>query len=390
MKLTPEQQSSINQWNSTIASEGNEAMFKHFIPSWFSNMRQLIKADFPLRGIEELARKFDYEFNTYTVLGSGPSVTPIARKLPMPHGALFCGPTALGALTREGIRPTAVIVADSNPDQYHHFKESNILHPELMDIVLPVTACPLWYHPESVASRDRLHFFLPYFDFMGDIDIGFNQILKGLFPDVSKFVSQSGSVGNLMMNFADMCCGGWKLTPSAGSPDKRVYIALDCSWVKGSSPRAPLRFDLSKHSKALQDFWANNTQDRTDTIEVTLKPSTAIDHMIEAWSDATIVTDISSLGYAINLFYLVHSWQHEPVKRNRYALINEASKLFFATSPRIVMPWIPVESTTDALFPTASEDSWAYKVLLNLIELSNTLQTRLIKEAENVKSIVGS
>src|SRR5208283_3302712 len=122
-QLTPEQQASLAQWNSLGAEISDQTMMK-FYDSWFSNIRSLIKADFPIHNIKELANCLGRGYKTFTILGSGPSAQEIARRLPSFHEAIFCSPTCLGALGREGIRPTALIVADSNPQQYLHVKES--------------------------------------------------------------------------------------------------------------------------------------------------------------------------------------------------------------------------------------------------------------------------
>jgi hypothetical protein len=362
MELTDKQKASVAQWNSLGAQITENAM-RNFLVSWFSNVRSLIKAGFAIHSVEELASRLSV-YRTFTVLGSGPSIPAIARRFPRPHEAILCGPTCAGALEREGIRPAAIIVADSDPQQYQHILESRLFSPETLDVVLPVTADPLWYSDESILDRDHLFFYLPYLDMMGDTDIGFNHIFKSLFPEVHRWVAQAGSVGNLALNIADMCCGD--------SPDKRLYIGLDCSWIKGGPSRAPLRFDPSKHTKILQDFWAFYEKPCADLAEL-------------PFQGETIQTDLVSLGYAINLFYIIHSSERDiPFKKRRFALITDASKLYRATSPNIMMPFVLPEDTASIVSPER-EEAWAYKVLLGLIEVSNNLLERLKKEKANAE-----
>ena len=363
MELTPKQEASIAQWNS-FGLDITETSMKTYMDSWFSNMRSLIGSHFTLHSVEELVSQLS-DFKTFTILGSGPSVPKIAPLLPQPHEAIFCGPTCLGALTRDGIRPTALIVADSSPDQYQHVVESELLLPNILDVVLPITADPLWYNEASILNRSHLYFYLPYMDFMGDIDIGFNHILKSLFPEVNRWIAQAGNVANTMLNVADMCCGEFI--------DKRIYIGVDNSWIKGEPPRAPLRFDPSQHSKALQTFWENNTRPRTDIIAL-------------PFHGKVIHTDLVSLGYAINLFYIIHSWERDrPYAKNRYALISQASSLYQAASPDLSIPIVyPEDTAQDGISPD-KEDSWAYKVLLGLVELSNSLNDRLKTEEKDAQ-----
>jgi hypothetical protein len=368
LNLTPENKSAINQWNS-IAGELTDSSFRHFFNPWFSNIRSLIKSNFPLHGIKELTDRLGKDFKTFTILGSGPSIVEIARRLPVHHEAIFCGPTALGTLVREGIRPTALIVADSNAEQYRHVLETKIAYPEKLDVVLSVTADPSWYDEDSVLNRDRLYFYLPYFDYMGDTNLGFNVILKSLFPDVPHWISQAGSVSNLMLNVADLCCNP-NLSPDGGDPDKRIYIGVDNSWIKGGLTRAPLRFEREAYSETLQAFWDHNTRERSDTIEVPYK-------------DEVVISDLVSIGYAINLFLTLNSWEQKVNCKNRYVLIDEASKLYLAIEEHseTCMPVVRPEYTVlDKIHWTKDEDHWAYKVMLGLIELSNRLHDRLREE----------
>jgi len=361
MALTPAQAASVAKWNS-LGARITDASMIAFFDEWFTNARLLIKADFPIHSVEELTGRLGLAHKTFTILGSGPSLLGVAQKLPTPHEALFCSPTALGALTREGIRPTALIVADSNPQQYMHLVESRIFRPDILDVVLPVTADPAWYGPDSILSRHRLFFYLPYMDWMGDVDIGFNHILKNLFPEVHKYISQAGSVSNLALNIADMACGE--------DPSKRVYIGVDCSWVKGGLTKAPLRFDLADHGKVLREAYELMQKPRSDLAEVT-------------FYDQTIQTDLISLSYAINMFYIIHqNILERPYSAKRYALIPEASKLFRATFPNLLIPWVLPGDTAQAI-NIEGEEAWAYKAMLALVELSNVLLTRL--DAENVK-----
>jgi hypothetical protein len=355
--LTPEQKLAVDQWNS-LGQQISDNAFKSFFDSWFSNARSLIKASesFKLQSVKDFIERIGPLYKTFTVLGSGPSLTEIARSLPSPHGALFCGPTAVGALTREGIIPTAIIVADSSVEQYAHIVESKVLYPYTIDVVLPVTCDPQWYSPETVLGLGHLYFYLPYMSFEGSTDVGYNHILKALFPEIPWQITQAGCVVNAALNVADWCCGN--------DPDKRIYIGADFSWLKGKAPRAPMRFTREHYSPLLQsfhDFWEK------PQVEVAEIP----------YGDEVVVTELKSLGYAINMCYLIHEWWRDlPGRKTRYALIYEASKLFKAVAPDVNIPNLYAKFT-DHTPQFLYEDNWAYKVLLGLVETSNKLHTKL-------------
>jgi hypothetical protein len=347
MELTPEQQSSIDDFN-RLGTEITDSGMRHFFESWFSNMRELIRASFHIRPVKELADRLSPLHKTFVVLGSGPSVTEICRRLPKSHGAVFCGPTAIGALTREGITPTAIIVADSKDEQYRHVVESRLSRPDLLNVVLPVNCHPSWYDNDTVLNRNHLFFYLPYVDFMGSVDIEFNVIMKCLFPEVGQYIKQAGSVAQVAVNFASMCC--------AQDPAKRIYIGVDCCWLKGGPLRAPLRFEPEKHGKVLKDFWENTLQPRDDLIEI-------------PYGDQAILTDIIGLTYGIQLFNLIHTYERDaPYAAAHYVLIDVASKLYSAAAPDVDMPLITPEDTNLSWDHTKSE-SWAFKVLIGLAQL---------------------
>lgn len=383
MQLSPEQKASVAKWNQ-LGLNVTEAAMRHFIATWFSNIRSLIKADFPLHNIKELADRLGENYQTFTILGSGPSLTEILHSLPDPYGALFCSPTALGAFGRAGVRPTAVIAVDSNPQLYMHLVESDIFRPDTLDIVLPITADPAWY-TESVASRDHLFFYLPFLDYAGDTNLALNHAFLSLVPEVQRWwISQAGSVVNTALNFADMCCGD--------SPDKRIYLGVDCSWIKGKPTRAPLRYPPAAHSKVLREAW-----------ELMQGPNPGVAEI--PYRHEVIQTDLLSMTYAINMLYIIHMWetpgfaQYAPCKEHRYALIDTASKLYRALSPKVEMPHVSPRKTNRIRDPGRMK-GWAYKVMLSLIECSNALRDRLRgelvqkilrdwKENPQVQNVVG-
>ena len=367
LTLTPEQKAAVAQWN-TLGAQITDSSMQTFMDNWFTNIRCLIRAGFPIHSIDELALTLGERYSTFTVLGSGPSLTSVAKRLSFwstPRTeALLCGPTALGALLRENIRPTVIVIADSNPSQYRHIAESKLFKPELFDVVLPVTADPSWYAPDSILDPKRLYFYLPYIDYMGDVNIGFNHILQSLFPDVHRWIAQAGSVGNLMLNVADMA--------AAESPDKRVRLAVDCSWIKGGPTRAPYRFDLADSSPQMQTDWAFNNRARTDLAEI-------------PFLGETIQTDLISLSYAINMLYMLHrNIRDFPYCHDRYALVAPAAKLLRALAPDITIPLVEPELTSQQFPPIYGEPDWAYNTMLKLIECSNVLHNRLKAEGTEI------
>ena len=361
MELTPEQRSSIAKFNS-LGVEITDNMMMSFMEKWFTNIRTLLRSDFTPKCIKLIIEDLQAKYKSFICLGSGPSITEIARNLPQSHGAILCGPTAIGALLRENVRPTAIVVADHSIDQYYHILESGIDHPETLDVILPITADPAWYGSESILSRDHLFFYLNYLTFEGDTNLGYNVILKALFPEVPWYITQAGSVANTLLNVADWCCGE--------DPEARVYVGFDSSWIKGRVVRAPLRYDARNESMKL--WKENNYKVPENTVDI-------------SWVNGEIIqTDLISLTYAVQTFYLIHVWWRDfEYKKNRFCLIREASKLYQAVASDVHIPiWFP---EGHYLKFTAYEDSWAYKVMLRLIETANTLRGRLIKEANDAE-----
>ncbi len=352
--LTPEQQKAIQQWNS-LGMGIHENTMRAFIPTWFSNVRSLIKANFPLHGVKELTDRLGQDYDTFVVLGSGPSAQEICHRLPLKH-AVLCSPTALGALAREFVRPAAIVVADHNPVLYKHVAETKFFRPDTLDVVLPVTADPSWYAPDSVLSRDRLYFYLNYMDYLGDIDLAYNNILKALLPDVPHHIIMGGSVALTAWAVADAACGE--------STSKRVYLGFDFSWPKGGPYRAPLRFEnIGVYSDLVRQSWLDQQKPLHPTIE-----------------SGAVESDLMAIGFAIQLMNAVHFRMiNFPFAKDRYALIDVASKLFSSASPKVRFPNIHSEDT-DKILSCDSDENWAYSLLLGLVDLSNKLHSRLRQE----------
>jgi hypothetical protein len=361
MQLTPENQAAIDQFN-TLGSSITDTTMQNFIPQWYTNIRRLLKTSFPLHNVEELSTRLHKQFDSFTVLGSGPSAPEICASLPKGRQALFCGPTALGALSLSDLRPTALIVADSSPKQYLYLKETRLRKPHMLDIVLPITADPLWYDENSVCDRSRLYFYLPYYDYMGDTNIAYNHIMKALFPEVTRYIAQAGSVAATALNVANMCCGE--------DADKRIYVGVDCSWTKGGPRRSPMRFPLDDYSAVMKDWFEKSSAPA---------PAASI-----SFGEETIESDLLSLGYAVQVLYLMNYYTNLPYASSRHVLLTPSAKLYRAAAPDVVMP-LAKEPFGPNYF-SFGEDKWPYKVMLKIIEISNALQNRLLKENENAKS----
>lgn len=369
MKLTDEDSKAIEQWNGLSEEVTTNAM-AHFLPSWFANMRSLIREGFPIQSLELLASKLSH-FNTFTVLGSGPGAYDVALRLPhtVPQEALFCGPTLLGTLMLTGRRPTALICADSSPLQYQFLKELDPPDAAEWDVVLPVSADPSWYAPDSILSRDRMYFYLPYLNYFGDFDLGYNHVLKALFPEVRRWIAQAGSVANTALNFADMCC--------AQDASKRIYLGVDCSWWPKESPpmmRAPHAKKLpdGTYVEAQTEWWKSAQKQRAEVISV-------------EYAGKTIESDLVSIGYAIQMFYLIHDLhKRKPEFLYRYALFPQCSYLYFGASPDVTIPLLHPEES-DTIVNRGGTDNWPYASLLGLIKLSNTLQSSAIEEAKRLR-----
>jgi len=351
MELTDEQKNSLVQWNK-LGEKLTDNTLAKFLPSWFTNMRSLIQANFPLHNVGELATKLASLHKDIVVLGSGPGIETICSRLSSTPCVVLCGPTAIGALSHADVWPSAIVVADSSKDQYLHVVESAPMDFDAFNIVLPVHADPAWYGPKSPFSRSRLYFYLPYIDYMGNIDLGFNHIMKALFPDVPIYIGQGGSVAVTALNFADMICG----TDS----NRRIYLGAEFSWAKDKPRRATLRFDPSRYSEPIRAWHEAN---------MVKPPENVID--VEGL-DGMLQTDLLSVTYAVQFFWDIHSKiQSRPLLKNRFVLLHDAARLFRSVT-KASLPC--VKAPGDPL-PSDADEYWAYKIVLGLVALFDIKET---------------
>ena len=356
MNTTPEQKALIDSFNSN-AMTTNENVIERYVSRWSRNIGSLIRSGLDLRGAKPLCEKLS-TFRDFLVLGSGPSIQSICSDLPDRGApAILCGPTAYGALRAIDVHPTVILVADPSPTQYRHMVENLFDSP--CDFLLPVTCDPSWYAKESIIPKSRLFFYLPFFSWLGDTQIAFNAMLQDLFPEISQsWFLQAGSVANLAVHFADKACGM--------DPSKRIHIAIENSWPEGGPYRAPLRFPLSHYSEGLRS-WFHSPQNQmlTDSLSGTQ-------------------TDMTSLNYAVSLFYSIHCLiyfegeEARKARERRYHLVHEASSLYFWASPASFRPlfYEAPYRYLDSRIDTSVEH-WTYQLVLDLISLTERLMTEL-------------
>jgi hypothetical protein len=352
-KLSPTERDEIAAWNSH-GLEVTDVTMRKFLPSWFDNIRALIHSNIPLQNIDELIPKFESK-RSIVILGSGPGAITIARDLPYndPNILLICGPTCAGTVLANKRRPDILMVADSNPEQYEVIRE---LDPDDIfdwDIVLPVTAASNWYDNDSIFHWSQLHFYFPFLDYLGSGDLAYNDILCALFPGVHKYIKQAGSVGNAMIGLADMLCGE--------SSSKRIYAGIDCcSWLDPLILRAPAA--------------VKNLNGSYSTITSELQKRQAVIESEDAFTlktlDRTLQTNLTSIGYAIQMFYLFHQMSRNSDRANRFVLLSESARLFSFLAKGIRLPIIHSYEVGMSINPVSS-DEWAYNTMLELIRLSN-------------------
>ena len=366
--LSPKEQSVIDSWNAHGVEVTDSAM-KHFLVPWFTNIRRLIKADFPMHSIGELRETFALKKN-FVILGSGPSAMQVLESLPRrADTAVFCGPTCVGAMLVAGFTPDLLIIADSNVDQFTTLKNLELENAGDWKIVLPITADSSWYGPDSPFKRDNLYFYLSYIDAMGTVDIAYNDIQHVLFPDVHQWIKQAGSVGNAMISFTEMLCGE--------DLSKRIFLSLDCcSWL--SEPPLHRAFGAERHSDG--KYYPIITPMQKQQI---LEDSA--DSLYIPTPTFELQTNLTSLGYAIQMLYLVHWNTRVPGKENRYALLSESSRLFLALQGSETIPVVKAsEVGIDDLPPPLSSPEWAYNVMIKVMVLSNEHKQKLIAEAQEL------
>ncbi len=352
--LTPSQIEDIKQYNS-LAMQTTYGCMDRFWAEWFSNMRSLIRARFNVHGVAELANRLGARYDTFLVLGSGPSALAILKALRDPSSvAVLCSPTALGACKLAGIRPAAVVSLDANPIQYLHVAECDVSSPETLDVVLPCYAHPSWYDAKSVLDPEHMFFYKPYLNDRGSYDNLFNVALKELCPEIRQMISQGGSVTHTAFNVADWACGT--------SPDKHVYLAADFSWPKGGPYRAPSCKPTEELSEIVRSAWGL-PQEVTDGEVIDLPGGCQ--------------TDLVSLQYAIGVLHEMNEFiNSDDFRHERYALVREASGLY------LDMPVdFPCVTANEIGSSTRrwGEVHWPWKLMMGLISLSNSLEDRIVK-----------
>jgi len=358
--LTSEEQAAIDAFNAEGIKVSENAL-AHFMPSWFANIRKLIQAPYVvLHPVDDLVQVFSRRQHI-VVLGSGPSAVQIARDLPRndPGIALICGPTCVGTLLAADRKPDIVVVADSNPEQYETLRDLAPSDSRQWKIVLPVTADPSWYAKSSILDMRNLYFYLPYLSYFGSVELAYNDILKTLFPDIRRYISQAGSVGNTMLVLANLIAGE--------SPLARVHLAVDCcGWLSDPpilrAPAARKRYDGSYEALIDERTAKKNAAESIETLKLSASPY-------------ELQTNLTSLNYAVLMFFIIHQLQ-DPKIPNRFSLLSESSALFRAVNPEALIPSIhalEVGMPSDPLY----SPNWAYSTLLKLIETANAFRASL-------------
>ena len=353
-QTTPEEKAIVAKFNEH-GSEVTENAMARYVPTWFANARELIRANFKLQSIEALVVQFSPFARSIVIMGSGPSAMQIASDLPRddPSMIVLCGPTGIGALLINGRSPNVVVVADSAPEQYSVIAEHDPDNIANWKFLLPVTANPLWYSESSIIKREQLYFYLPYLDTLGTVKNAYNDILKALFPDVHNYISQAGSVGNTSIGFADMIAGE--------NRDARIYLGLDCcGWLNPTNLRAPAGL---KHLDGSYTAVITERQKNQAAEEM-------VNELVVDYHGSGLKTNLTSLGYAVQMLYLVHFLSHlSPNRDQRFIFLVESAKLFCYAAPDEIIPLVHAFEVGMGDNPIAGEE-WAYNIMLKLIAIT--------------------
>jgi hypothetical protein len=380
-KLTSEEQASVDAWNAA-GSEVTEGALKRFLPDWFGNIRDLIAELDVSKGVyfQDIKLVADRYASKHSIvlLGSGPSAYEIARDLPYnPDMLLVCGPTCVGTLLALGRQPDVIMVADSNPTQYSILEELRPSRAHEWKIILPITADPSWYSEKSIFNRSQFFFYLPFLDYFGSHDLAYNDILHALIPEIHTYISQAGSVGNAMIGFAEMLCQEDAL--------KRIYLGFDCcgwleEWAKLRTPSARKLPDNAGYELFVSDLQKRQNVEESQDALIVHSPS------------FDLQTNLTSLGYAVQMLYLAHIHSQSPNREKRFVMLSESSRLFSALAQGILMPMVRAFEV-GCSYDLMQDESWAYSAMLKLIEVSNAHRAKLIagaKENEHAKERVES
>jgi len=364
MTLKPEDQDIINRFND-FAGDTTDETLKASLPMWFSNIRELIKANFKLQDIARLGEHHLARARRFVILGSGPSAPRILESLPYaPDVALIAGSTAVSACLVAGRTPDLVFVADAKPEQYTVIRDLEIEDPKLWKIALPITASPLWYSEDSIFAREQLYFYVSYLNHFGSVDLAYNHIQKFLCPDVEHYLSQSGSVSNAALTFASMLCGK--------DPSKRIYLGVDCCGWLTDPPimRAP---DAMKTPTCDYEPVTTFRQVRQNAEE-------SVDALRIAHQGFDLQVNLNSLGYAVQMLLLIYSDSQGELS-NRYRIIEESSFLFSALNDskgeELILPLARACEIGLGYEPFSSED-WSYKLLLKFAEVLANHREKII------------
>lgn len=354
--LTPKQQAEIDRWNSEHAAPKTEEALQHFTPIWFENLRRLIKSDFKPQNITDLCDVFR-SFSQAILLGSGPSVPHIAPHLHGPGILITCGVTCLPALLLEGIDPHILVISDPNPELYDLVVKLKPKRIKQYRVLLPVTADSRWYSPDSVFSPEQLFFFLPYLSYMGEVELGFNVILRTLIPEVTHFIAQSGSVSNAALCFLNMLFDN--------DASKRIYLAVDNCWW------------LTEPAQLRAPYAEPNDCGGYDRIEAPLV-KTLVGQPTLPLRDGKLAlqSDSVSMGYAIQMLFLIHSFQkNNAAPVDRYRIVGESSHLYKAAGAA----YLPLTKATNLRCDgkrRCKRETWAYDAMLKLIATANDFEEK--------------
>ena len=366
-QLTAEEKDAVAKWNEH-GQEVTDNALKRFVPDWFSNIRALIQSNIAIQSLNDLALQFTSKKN-FIILGSGPSASDIARSLPDRDDTMvICSPTCVGALLVENRKPDVVMVADSNPQMYEIIRDLEIYGIEDWKFALPVTADKAWFLPNSIVKPSQIYFYLPFMDNMGSTDIAYNDILKALFPEVHRYICQAGSVGNAIFGFVDMICGD--------DPSKRVYIGVDCcSWLTN-----PPRMRALAAKCIISDYYEPYEID----IQKVQAKQESEDALVIPTMAFPLQTNLTSLGYAIQMLYIVHFSSLTKERENRFVFLRESVRLFSAIASECTIPSLLSCDVGNNEQPLQGKE-WSYNAMLKLIAVCNKHKQNVIAKYEKGK-----
>jgi len=95
-----------------------------------------------------------------------------------------------------------------------------------------------------------------------------------------------------------------------------------------------------------------------------------VNELVVDYHGSGLKTNLTSLGYAVQMLYLVHFLSHlSPNRDQRFIFLTESAKLFLYAAPDEIIPLVHAFEVGMGDNPIAGEE-WAYNIMLKLIAIT--------------------